>query len=68
MKKPLWKEHLLIFLKGEPNGKEHIIEEWKRTSCVLCGNQCGIEVRVENNKIVRVRGDQDNPISKGYVC
>ncbi|MGA3083892.1 MAG: molybdopterin-dependent oxidoreductase [Thermodesulfobacteriota bacterium] len=44
------------------------MEEWKKTSCVLCGNQCGIEVRVENNKIVKVRGDKDNPISEGYTC
>jgi anaerobic selenocysteine-containing dehydrogenase len=44
------------------------MEEWKKTSCVLCGNQCGIEVRVENNKIVKVRGDKDNPVSEGYVC
>ncbi len=44
------------------------MEEWKKTSCVLCGNRCGLEVRVENNKIVKVRGDKDNPISEGYIC
>ncbi len=44
------------------------MEEWKKTSCVLCGNCCGIEVRVENNKITKVRGDKDNPISEGYIC
>jgi hypothetical protein len=36
-------------------------------SCVLCGNMRGLEVRVENNKIVRVRGDKDNPLSQGYA-
>jgi anaerobic selenocysteine-containing dehydrogenase len=41
---------------------------WKKTSCVLCGNRCGLEVRVENNKIIKVRGDKDNPISEGYIC
>lgn len=41
---------------------------WKKTSCVLCGNRCGLEVRVENNKIVKARGDKDNPISEGYIC
>jgi anaerobic selenocysteine-containing dehydrogenase len=44
------------------------MEEWKKTSCVLCGNRCGLEVRVENNRIVKVRGDKDNPISEGYIC
>jgi anaerobic selenocysteine-containing dehydrogenase len=43
------------------------MEEWEKTSCVLCGNQCGLEVRVENNKIVKVRGDKDNPLSQGYA-
>jgi len=34
----------------------------------MCGNSCGIEVQVENDRIVKVRGDKNNPISKGYVC
>ncbi len=42
--------------------------QWKKTSCVLCGNLCGLEVNVENNKIVKVRGDKDNPRSEGYAC
>lgn len=41
---------------------------WKKTACVLCANRCGLEVRVENNRIVKVRGDRDSPFSKGYVC
>lgn len=40
----------------------------KKTTCVLCANLCGLEVTVENNKIVKVRGDKDNPRSEGYVC
>ena len=42
--------------------------EWKPTACLVCGNSCGIEVRVEDDKIVKVRGDKNNPASKGYVC
>jgi anaerobic selenocysteine-containing dehydrogenase len=41
---------------------------WKKTACVLCGNGCGLQVQVENNRIVKVRGDKDSPISEGYVC
>jgi anaerobic selenocysteine-containing dehydrogenase len=41
---------------------------WEKTTCVLCANQCGLEVRVENNRIVKVRGDKDNPRSEGYAC
>ncbi len=39
-----------------------------KTGCVLCAQNCGLEVEVENNRIVKVRGDKDNPRSKGYVC
>lgn len=44
------------------------MEEWKKTTCVMCGIRCGLEVKVENNRIVKVRPDKDSPISEGYVC
>jgi len=42
--------------------------EWKKTGCVLCAQNCGLEVEVENNRIIKVRGDRDNPRSLGYAC
>ncbi len=42
--------------------------EWKKTGCVLCAQNCGLEVLVEENRITKVKGDKDNPRSKGYVC
>lgn len=42
--------------------------EWHKTGCVLCGQNCGLEVLVEDNRMVRVRPDRDNPRSRGYVC
>jgi len=41
---------------------------WHSTACVLCSNNCGIEVQVENDRIVKVRADKKNPFSRGYVC
>ena len=41
---------------------------WKKTSCALCGLNCGLEVRIENNQIVKVRPDKENPRSEGYAC
>ena len=41
---------------------------WHKTGCVLCAQNCGLEVEVENNRIVKVKGDKDNPRSQGYVC
>ncbi len=39
-----------------------------KTGCVLCAQNCGLEVEVENNRIVRVKGDKSNVKSEGYVC
>lgn len=39
-----------------------------KTGCVLCAQNCGLEVEVENNRIVKVRGDKSNLKSEGYIC
>lgn len=38
------------------------------TVCVLCSHNCGIRVDVKDGRIVEIRADETNPISKGYVC
>lgn len=38
------------------------------TVCVLCSHNCGIRVDVARGRIAKVRADESNPISKGYVC
>lgn len=38
------------------------------TACVLCAQNCGLVVEVENNRIVKVKGDKTNLRSEGYVC
>jgi anaerobic selenocysteine-containing dehydrogenase len=35
---------------------------------VLCFNNCGLEVITEGSKIIKVRGDKENPRSQGYLC
>src|SRR5262245_58777551 len=45
--------------------------EWKSTACILCECNCGIEVQLggaDGRKLVRVRGDDAHPASKGYAC
>ncbi|MGO9018787.1 MAG: molybdopterin-dependent oxidoreductase [Syntrophobacteraceae bacterium] len=39
-----------------------------KTSCVLCAQNCGLEVEVENNRLIKVKGDKENVRSEGYVC
>ncbi len=42
--------------------------EIHKTGCVLCAQNCGLEVEVENNRIVKVRPDKSNAKSEGYAC
>ena len=44
------------------------MSEWKKTSCVLCAQNCGLEVKTEGSRITSVRPDKENPRSEGYVC
>jgi anaerobic selenocysteine-containing dehydrogenase len=39
-----------------------------KTGCVLCAQNCGLAVEVENNRIVKVKPDKSNPKSEGYFC
>lgn len=39
-----------------------------KTVCGYCGTGCGLVVEVEDNKIVRVRGDKEAPVNKGQTC
>ena len=41
---------------------------WKKTQCNFCGLSCGLEMEVENNKIVSVRPDPGSPRTHGYCC
>lgn len=42
--------------------------EWKKTGCVLCAQNCGLEILVENDLMVKVKPDKSNPRSQGYAC
>ena len=44
------------------------MNNWQKTGCVLCAQNCGLEVLVENNRITKVKPDRDNPRSRGYAC
>ena len=39
-----------------------------KTGCVLCAQNCGLEIEVEGNRIVRVKPDKSNVKSEGYFC
>jgi anaerobic selenocysteine-containing dehydrogenase len=39
-----------------------------RSFCRICTAICGILVEVKGEEVVRVRGDRDHPLSRGYTC
>lgn len=40
----------------------------KRSVCTMCGENCGVLVYVRNSKIVKISGNPDNPVSRGFTC
>lgn len=46
----------------------NIMDNYKRSYCPLCNAHCGALVQVENNHIVDIRSDFDDPVSQGYTC
>jgi anaerobic selenocysteine-containing dehydrogenase len=39
-----------------------------RSFCRICTTICGIEVDVDGDQVVRVRGDRNHPFTQGYTC
>src|SRR5947208_4358637 len=39
-----------------------------RSFCRICTSVCGILVDVDGDEVLRVRGDQEHPLSHGYTC
>lgn len=44
------------------------MEQSFRTICSYCHASCGMIAQVEDGKIVKIKGDPDNPFSRGYLC
>ena len=40
----------------------------KKSFCRVCGSACGIMVQVDGEHVLRVRADEDHPITAGYTC
>ncbi len=39
-----------------------------KTICGYCGTGCGLILEVENNQIIKIRGDKEAPVNKGQTC
>lgn len=40
----------------------------KKSYCRICGSGCGIVVQLDGEKVLKVRADEDHPVSRGYTC
>ncbi len=45
-------------------------DEWHQSACILCECNCGIEIRLGDDRrsFQRIRGDKAHPGSLGYTC
>ncbi|MEN2751900.1 molybdopterin oxidoreductase family protein [Psychrobacter sp. FBL11] len=37
-------------------------------TCNLCEAMCGIVIKHDGDKVLSIKGDKDDPFSKGYIC
>jgi anaerobic selenocysteine-containing dehydrogenase len=44
------------------------MSEDRRSFCRFCGCNCAVIATVENDRILSVRGDEADPVSRGYIC
>jgi len=42
--------------------------QWHTTACILCSINCGLQVRIDDKNFLKIKGDRNNPRSKGYTC
>ncbi len=52
-----------VVFAGDDTGTRSV-----RSFCRICTAVCGIVVEVAGDQVVRVRGDSEHPLSRGYTC
>jgi anaerobic selenocysteine-containing dehydrogenase len=45
-----------------------VVERDVVSFCRICNAMCGVVVTVDDDQVVRVRGDAEHPLSRGYTC
>ncbi|MEO0605120.1 MAG: molybdopterin-dependent oxidoreductase, partial [Myxococcota bacterium] len=44
------------------------MSSWHSTACILCSENCGLQVKLDGRRFAAIRGDKAHPHSKGYLC
>lgn len=42
--------------------------KYVKSVCGYCGTGCGLILEVQDNRIVKIRGDKEAPVNKGQTC
>ncbi|WP_156509099.1 molybdopterin-dependent oxidoreductase, partial [Oleiphilus sp. HI0132] len=42
--------------------------ELHKTACILCSRNCGLDVTTQDGKLIKIKGDPQHPMTKGYIC
>lgn len=37
-------------------------------ACNICDAMCGVEIAYQGDRILSIKGDKNDPVSKGYIC
>jgi anaerobic selenocysteine-containing dehydrogenase len=45
-----------------------VSEHIHHRTCHLCEAMCGVEIRVRGTEILSIRGDEQDPFSRGHIC
>jgi anaerobic selenocysteine-containing dehydrogenase len=49
--------------------KDHATQDIEQVSfCRICNAACGVRITTRGENVMRVRGDPEHPISRGYTC
>ncbi|MFK7895124.1 MAG: molybdopterin-dependent oxidoreductase [Myxococcota bacterium] len=41
---------------------------WIHRTCTLCEATCGIRVKTQDNQVLRIESDPEDPFSRGHIC
>jgi anaerobic selenocysteine-containing dehydrogenase len=44
------------------------VTETRFRTCSLCEAMCGLAIEVEGDRVVSIRGDEDDVLSRGHIC
>jgi len=45
-----------------------VTERTHYRTCNLCEAMCGLEIKLKDEQIISIRGDVDDPFSRGHIC